>query len=123
MEEAVLDDAVDEGTEHFLLRFTNPRGAYLQYEQRETVGLIRNEDPLQKAWLSRFGRTVGSHVTDAVSERLAGLEPGAHATLAGQAMDFSRAGDGKVLAGAMTGLAWAFGAPDAPLIGDDPFAR
>ena len=120
---AVLDDAVDEGTEHFLLRFSNPRGAYLQYEHRETVGLIRNEDPLQKAWLSRFGRTVGSHVTGAVSERLAGLEPGAHATLAGQAMELSRAGDGKALAGAMTGLARAFGAPDAPLSGVDPFAR
>ena len=54
---AVLDDAVDEGTEHFLLRFSNPRGAYLRYEHRETVGLIRNDDPLQRMWLSRFGRT------------------------------------------------------------------
>ncbi|MDD9990830.1 MAG: hypothetical protein OXP75_03435 [Rhodospirillales bacterium] len=123
VEVAVLDDALDEGTEHFLLRFSNPRGAYLEYEQRETVGLIRNDDPLQNAWLSRFGRTVGSHVTGAVSERLAGLEPGVHATLAGRAMDLSHAGDGKALAGAMTGLARAFGAPDAPQSGDDPLAR
>ena len=115
---AVLDDAVDEGTEHFLLRFSNPRGAYLRYEDRETVGLIRNDDPLQRMWLSRFGRTVGSQVTGAVSDRLAGgLAPGAHVALKGQSLDLSKTDDpgaGSALADAMTGLARAFGAPDAP---------
>ena len=115
----VLDDAVDEGTEHFLLRFSNPQGAYLRDIHREAVGLIVNEDPLQTMWLSRFGRTVGSQVTEAVSERLgAGLAPGAHATLGGQSLDLSRADGGKALADAMTGLARAFGAPDAPAAND-----
>ncbi len=121
---AILDDAVDEGKEHFLLRLSNPQGAYLRNMHREAKGVIRNDDPLQKMWLSRFGRTVASHVTDAVSGRLDGLAPGAHATLAGQSLDLSRADDGKALAEAMTGLARSFGAPGAPAANDDgPFAR
>ena len=120
----ILDDAIDEGMEYFLLKFSNPRGATMQARYRETQGLIMNDDHLQSMWLARFGRTVGGQVTDAVSERLAGgLAPGAHATLAGQSMDLSKAGDGKALAEAMTGLAKAFGAPGAPASDDGPFAR
>ena len=112
---AILDDAVDEGTEYFLLRFSNPQGGYLEARHRERQGLIRNDDPLQRMWLSRFGRTAGSQVADAVSERLAGgLAPGAHMTLAGQPLDLGKAGDGMALADAMTGLAQRFGAPGAP---------
>ena len=115
----IHDDAVDEGTEHFLLRFSNPVGAYLK--AGETQGLITNDDHLQAMWLARFGRTVGSQVTDAVSERLSGgLAPGAHATLAGQRVDLSKADDGKALAEVMTGLAQKFGAPGAPAATDDP---
>ena len=115
----ILDDAVDEGTEYFLLRFSNPQGGYLEAGHRERQGLIRNDDPLQRMWLARFGRTVGSQVADAVSERLAGgLAPGAHMTLAGQPLDLGKAGDGTVLADAMTGLAQRFGAPGGPA--DDP---
>ena len=73
---AVLNDSLDEGAEYFLLELSNPQGAHLPHRQVEKVGLIRNDDPLQQAWLSRFGRTVGSQVTDAVSERLEGLPPG-----------------------------------------------
>ncbi len=121
---AILDDAVDEGKEHFLLRLSNPQGAYLRNMHREAKGVIRNDDHLQTMWLSRFGRTVAGHVTDAVSGRLEGLAPGAHATLAGQPLDLSRADDGKALAEAMTGLARTFGAPGAPAANDDgPFAR
>ena len=121
----ILDDAVDEGKEKFYLRLTNPQGAYLRKMYREATGVIVNDDPLQKMWLSRFGRTVGSQVTEAVSDRLgSGLAPGAHVTLAGQALDLSKADDGKALAEAMTGLARAFGAPGAPAANDgDPFAR
>ena len=121
----ILDDAIDEGIEYFLLRFRNPRGAAMEARYRETQGLIRNDDHLQSMWLARFGRTVGSQVTDAVSERLqGGLAPGAHATFAGQSVDLSKADDGKALAEAMTGLARAFGAPGAPASDDDdPFAR
>ena len=121
---AILDDAVDEGKETFVLRLSNPRGAYLRGIHREAKGVIANEDALQQAWLARFGRTVAGQLTDAVSGRLAdGLAPGAHATLAGQALDLSKAEDGKALAEAMTGLARAFGAPGAPAADDDPFAR
>ena len=117
----ILDDSHDEGTEHFLLRFSNPQGANLAAEYRQREGFIWNEDHLQTMWLSRFGRMVGSHVTDAVSERLgAGLSPGAHATLAGQPLDLSRTDDGGALAEAVTGLARTFGAPAAR--DDDPFA-
>ena len=121
----IIDDAIDEGTEYFLLRFSNPDGATLAAGDRETQGLIRNSDPLQKMWLSRFGRTVGSQVTDAVSGRLeGGLSAGAHATLAGQGVDLTKADDGTALAEVLTGLARTFGAPGAPAANDDdPFAR
>ena len=115
----ILDDAIDEGIEHFLLRFSNPRGATLAAGHRETQGLIKNDDHLQAMWLARFGRTVGSQVTDAVSDRLgAGLAPGAHATLAGQSLDLSRADDGKALTDVLTGLAQRFGARSPAA--DDP---
>ena len=120
----ILDDAIDEGTEYFLLRFSNPQGATLAVGERETQGLIRNDDHLQSMWLARFGRTVGSQVTDAVSERLqGGLASGTHATLAGQRVDLSKAEDGQALADVMTGRARAFGAQEAPAANDDPFAR
>ena len=120
----LLDDAVDEGKETFVLRLSNPRGAYLRGMHREATGTIRNDDPLQKMVLSRIGRTVAGHLTDAVSGRLEGLAPGAHATLGGQSLDLSKADDAQALAGAVTGLARAFGASEAPAVrDDDPFAR
>ena len=127
----ILDDAIDEGMEHFLVKFSNPQGATLAAPYREAVGLIRNDDHLQSMWLARFGRTVGSQVTDAVSERLSGgLAPGAHATLAGQSVDLSKTDDGQALTDVLTGFAQAFGAPGAPAndgpgsgAGTGPFAR
>ena len=116
----ILDDAIDEGMEHFLVKFSNPQGATLAAPYREAVGLIRNDDHLQSMWLSRFGRTVGSQVTDAVSERLSGgLAPGAHATLAGQSVDLTKTDDGQALTDVLTGFAQALGAPGAPA-NDDP---
>ncbi|MDE0522701.1 MAG: hypothetical protein OXH79_12165 [Boseongicola sp.] len=118
----ILDDAIDEGTEHFLLRFSNPEGAILAAEHRETQGLIRNDDHLQSAWLSRFGRTVGSQMTDAVSARLeGGLAPGAHATLAGRSVDVSGAEGGKPMTDVLTALAMAWGPREAE--GEGPVAR
>ena len=120
----ILDDAVDEGKETFVLRLSNPRGAYLRGIHREATGTIRNDDPLQKMVLSRIGRTVAGHLTDAVSGRLEGLAPGAHATLAGQSLDLSKADDAQALAGAVTGLARALGAEETGPAGDGgPFAR
>ena len=119
---AVLDDNIDEGSEYFLLVLSNPQGAHLPHRQVERPGLIRNDDPLQQAWLARFGRTVGGHVTDAVSERLEGLPAGAHATLAGRSVDLSRGEDGTALAGTLPRLAQRFGA-QVTATGDDPPAR
>ena len=119
----VLDDAIDEGREVMRLLLSNPRGAYLRNIHRRARGIITNDDALQQAWLSRFGRTVGGHVTDAVSGRLVdGLTPGAHATVAGQAVDLTRTEDGKALADLLAVLAQRFGA-QAPANDEDLFSR
>ena len=64
----VLDDAVDEGEETFTLDLSNATGATITDAQ--ATGTISNSDPLPQAWLTRFGRTVAGHVTEALSERL-----------------------------------------------------
>ena len=76
----VLDDAHDEGSETLTLTLSNPSGAYLA--DRSAIGTINNTDPMPKAWLVRFGRTVGSQVVDALDARLEGAA-GAHVTVGG----------------------------------------
>ena len=109
---AILDDAIDEGEETFLFRLSNAKGARIG--DGEATGTIANADPLQKMWLSRFGRTVAGHVTDAVSDRLSGPLAGAQVTVAGQRVDLAQAEDGAALTQALTGLARALGASEAP---------
>ena len=65
---ALLDDAHDEGAESFTLRLSNASGADIA--DAEATGTIVNSDPLQRAWLARFGRTAAGHVLAAVGERL-----------------------------------------------------
>ncbi len=78
----LLDDAHDEGEETFTLVLKKATGALIA--DGEAVGTIENDDPLQRAWLARFGRTVGTHVTDAVGERLRGSgAQDSHLTLGG----------------------------------------
>ena len=124
---AILDDSIDEGTEYFLLRFSNPQGATLAAGERETQGLIRNTDPLQAMWLARFGRMVASDAVASVTARLeTPRDAGSHVTFAGQRMNFGEdeGGGGAALATVLTGLAQTFGAPSAPAADeDDPFAR
>ncbi len=123
----LIDDAIDEGTEYFLLRFSNPQGATLAAGERETQGLIRNSDPLQAMWLARFGRMVASDAVASVTARLeTPRDAGSHVTFAGQRMNFGEAegGGGAALATVLTGFARTFGAPSAPAADkDDPFAR
>ena len=114
----VLDDSLDEDEETFTLRLSNARGGWIT--DGEATGTITNDDPLQKLWLSRFGRTVASHVTDAVSDRLAAPLAGAQVTVAGQRVDLAQAEDGAALTQALTGLARAFGASKSPALGDGP---
>ena len=101
----VLDDAIDEGEETFVLRLSNVRGA--RAGDLEATGTIANDDPLQMMWLSRLGRTVAGHVTDAVSDRLANPLAGAHVTVAGQRVDVEQTEDGAALTQALTAVARA----------------
>ena len=66
----VLDDAHDEGSETMKLKLTNASGARIT--DRKAIGTIVNSDPLQRAWLSRFGRTVAEQVLEAVGARIEG---------------------------------------------------
>ena len=114
----VLDDAIDEGEETFTLRLTNASGAAIA--DGEAIGTIENSDPLQKMWLSRFGRTVASQVVDAVAGRLSGPAPGSQVTMGGQSIDLSSLSADA--ADARRTLAGALGAAedDDPLAGPGP---
>ena len=114
----ILDDALDEGSETFTMKLMNARGAAIA--DGEAVGTITNSDPLQKMWLSRFGRTVASHVTEAVSDRLANPLTGAQVTVGGQSVDLARTGDEAWLGETLTSVAQALGAPAGPESGGDP---
>ena len=65
---SLLNDVIDEGNETFTLRLSNPSNAFLA--DGTATGTIENSDPMPKAWLSRFGRTVGSQAVDAISSRM-----------------------------------------------------
>ena len=95
----VLDDAHDEGAETLTLTLSNATGARI--EDATATGTIVNSDPLQQAWLARFGRTVGSQVMEAVSARLDG-NPSSHLTVAGVGLD----GAGTPVAAPLTPQDW-----------------
>ena len=80
IEVEVLDDLHDEGTETMTLTLLNPSGARIA--DATATGSIENNDPMPKAWMVRFGRTVGSQVVDALSARLDG-GGSSHVTVAG----------------------------------------
>ena len=65
----ILDDVIDEGSEYFLLRFSNPQGATL--DDSEVEGLIRNTDLIPGALLARFGRATAEQVVTHIEERMA----------------------------------------------------
>ena len=77
---AVLDDAHDEGAETLTLRLSAASGAVIA--DGVATGTIENTDHMPRAWMVRFGRTVGSHVVDALGERLEGGAP-SHVTVGG----------------------------------------
>ena len=91
----VLEDAHDEGSETMTLTLSAPFGA--EVADGTATGTIVNTDPVPKAWLARFGRTVAGHVVDAVTARFeAPAGGGSHVTLAGQRLAL----DGSGVAGA-----------------------
>ena len=96
----VLEDAHDEGAETMTLALSRPFGAVLA--DGTATGTIVNTDPMPKAWLARFGRTVATQVVDAVTARLE-TEGGSHVTVGGQRLGASGGtpgGDGLREAGA-----------------------
>ena len=78
----VLDDIHNDSDETVTLTLSNPTpSAYVRLGDATATGTIENSDPLQRAWLSRFGRTVGTHVTDAIGDRLRAGTGGQHSHL------------------------------------------
>ena len=76
----VHDDSYNENPETVVLTLSNPSGAVLG--DASAIGTINNTDPMPKAWMVRFGRTVGSQVVDALTQRLDGAGA-SHVTVAG----------------------------------------
>lgn len=79
----VLDDARNEGEESFTLTLSNATGALL--DDAEATGTIVNGDPIPKAWIARFGRTVASQAAGAIGHRLA-YDGGSRVVIAGVAL-------------------------------------
>ncbi len=87
----VLDDSHDEGAETMSLTLSNPSGASIA--DATATGTINNTDAMPLAWLSRFGRTVGTHVMTMVDERmLAASQQASHLTLNGRQMQWGTPG-------------------------------
>ena len=82
----VLDDAHDEGAETVNFRIWGARGLTVQqFADPNAIGTITNNDPMPRAWIARFGRTVGGQVVDALSGRLDG-SPSSHVTVGGMSL-------------------------------------
>ena len=79
----VIDGDLDEDSETMTVTLSNPSGAYIA--DGTAVGTITNDDPMPRAWLARFGRTVADQVLDAVEGRMAAArDPGTEVNLAGE---------------------------------------
>ena len=83
---AVLDDTLDELDETFTMVLDDPVHATLPDGTATATGTIEDDDAsLARVWLARFGRTVASHVADAVDGRLREDAPsGGQASVAGR---------------------------------------
>ena len=86
----VFDDAIDEGSETMRLELSEyPHGGRLSIRIADgtAIGTINNTDPMPKAWIARFGRTVAEQVTEAVENRLEGAGvPGMELRIAGRSI-------------------------------------
>ena len=80
----LLDDTLDEIDETFLMVLSEPSHATLG--DAVATGTIEDDDEsVLQAWLARFGRTVATHVLEAVGERLTeGPGQSSRATVAGR---------------------------------------
>ena len=88
----LYNDSHDEDPETFeMVLFdagvNGPPGVSVSIADGIAVGTITNDDPMPKAWLSRFGRTVAEQALDAVADRMAAARtPGLDVALAGHAL-------------------------------------
>ena len=82
----VLEDSHHEGYESMTLTLSNPHPwRRVHLHDPTATGTIGNADPMPRAWIGRFGRTVADQVLDAVDERMrAKPAPGLEAHVAGQ---------------------------------------
>ena len=81
----VLDDEHDEGSETLTFRLQSPAPARVKLADAEATGTINNTDAMPKAWLARFGRTVGEQAMEAVEARFeAARAPGLSGSIGGQ---------------------------------------
>ena len=81
----VLDDAHSDGGETLELVLSNATGATIV--DGTGTGTIKNAATMPRAWSARFGRTAGTHITDAVSARLRDTgDTESHLTVAGWRM-------------------------------------
>ena len=80
----ILDDAIDDGVETMTLTLSNATNARIA--DATATGTIENSDPLQKAWIARFGRTVASEVVEGITERLATHDAPSEVRIAGIAL-------------------------------------
>ena len=115
----VLNDDHDDDGETLTLTLSNPFGA--EIADGTATGTIRNTDPIPKAWIARFGRTVAEQVIDAVEARMQTPRvPGTELSLAGQRVGGSAGPEGAVptadaaQAGTGRSLAEWFGNGDDP---------
>ena len=82
----VLDDAHDEGTETMTLTISGPSEGRIGVGT--ATGTIENSDPMPRAWLGRFGRTVAEQVPDLLAARFEEAAPGDHRlTLGGRSLE------------------------------------
>ena len=68
VEVTVFDDSLDEGEETLTLTLSKASGAVIA--DATATGTIVNSDPIPRAWLARFGRTVAKHVLEGVEKRM-----------------------------------------------------
>ena len=82
----VFEDGHDEDHERLMLTLSNPHPwRRVRLHDATAIGLIANADPMPRAWIGRFGRSVADQVLDAVDSRMrAKPVPGVEARLAGQ---------------------------------------
>ncbi|MCY4484712.1 MAG: hypothetical protein OXC12_17710, partial [Spirochaetaceae bacterium] len=80
----IMDDMRDEMDETFMMLLSAPVNATLA-DDEATGTIVDDDESVAAAWLSRFGRTVASHVVDVVGSRLGpGPAPVSQAALAGR---------------------------------------